>query len=528
MKVVTAEQMRRIDRVTIEERGIPGAQLMEHAGGAVARQILERYREGKVAVVAGKGNNAGDGFVVARLLAERGWPVTVLLLADPDELRGDALAMFRAMPENVNQVRINDAEQLKEALASCDLIVDAILGTGIQGAVRGLFGEAVEAINSARKVVVAVDIPSGLPASGEPIEGPVVRADLTVTMGLPKLGMVIHPGVEFAGKTAVARLDFPDDLINDPAITMELVEDRAIGRRLPERPPAGHKGTFGSALIVGGSPGMTGAPVLASRAAMRSGVGLVFCAIAEALQPQVAARLLEELTIGLSSADGRNLDPSSLESLSGQLARMKAVAVGPGLGRAEQTQQFVRRAVVEIERPMVIDADGLNALGGHMDHLRERKASTILTPHPGEMSRLTGLPVYKIQSDRIGVARRLAHDFGVIVVLKGARTVVAEPGGCTFINPTGNTGLAKGGSGDVLTGLIVGLLAQTGDALGAALCGVFLHGLAADIAARSMPERAIVASDVIDHLPEAMREVEEAAETGCEHPDDPTSVVPLP
>jgi len=505
MKVVTAEQMRRIDRITIEERGVPGSQLMERAGTAVAEQVVERFEPDSVAVVAGKGNNAGDGFVVARLLARQQIPATVFLLANPEEFRGDARAMYEAIPPEVEQVRVENIEPLREALPVYDAIVDAILGTGIQGPVRGLFGEAIEAINAAQLPVVSVDIPSGLASDGGPIEGPVVRAAHTVTMGLPKLGMVVHPGVEYTGTVTVAALDFPDDLLNDPSIRLNLLTERMIAGLLPPRPLNGHKGTFGSVLIVGGSQGMTGAPVLAARAAMRSGVGLVFCAVAETLQPQVAARLVESLTIALPSSDGRSLDPNSLPRLVEEAKRMDVIALGPGVGLAEGTQQFVLQAVAEIALPMVIDADALNALVGHLDLLRSRRAPTILTPHPGEMARLTGLTTAQVQSDRIGVARKVAADYGVIAVLKGAQTIVAVPDGEAYINPTGNTGLAKGGSGDVLTGLIAGLLAQRIEALSAALCGVFLHGLAADCAADTIPPRAMIASDVTDHLPKAFK-----------------------
>jgi NAD(P)H-hydrate epimerase len=455
--------------------------------------------------VAGKGNNAGDGFVVARLLARQQIPVTVFLLANPDEFRGDARLMYEAIPPEVEQVRVESVEPLREALPVYDAIVDAILGTGIQGPVRGLFGEAIEAINATQLPVVSVDIPSGLVSDGGPIEGPVVRAAHTVTMGLPKLGMVVQPGVEYTGTVTVAALDFPDDLLNDPAIRLNLLTERMIAGLLPSRPLDGHKGTFGSVLIVGGSQGMTGAPVLAARAAMRSGVGLVFCAVAEALQPQVAARLVESLTIPLPSADRCALDLRSLPKVVEEAKRMDAIALGPGVGLAEGTQQFVLQAVAEIALPMVIDADALNALAGNLDLLRSRRAPTILTPHPGEMARLTGLATAQVQSDRIGVARKVAADYGVIAVLKGAQTIIATPDGEAYINPTGNTGLAKGGSGDVLTGLIAGLLAQRTDALAAALCGVFLHGLAADCAGDTIPPRAMIASDVIDHLPKAFK-----------------------
>jgi len=510
MKVVTAEQMREIDRVTIGQRGVPGAQLMERAGQAVTDDICERFEPDSAAVVAGKGNNAGDGFVVARLLTQRNVRVSVFLLANPEELHGDAKTMYEALPEQLQQVRIEDVSRLREALKDFDLIVDAILGTGVQGPVHGLFGEAIEAINASRLPVLSVDIPSGLPTGGGPVEGPVVRAAHTVTMGLPKLGMLVHPGVEYTGTVTVAGLDFPEDLLNSPDISIHLLTEGMIREYLPPRPTDGHKGTFGSLLIVGGSQGMTGAIVLASRAAMRSGVGLVYCAMAEALQPQVAARLAEELTIPIPSRDGQSLDLLSLATIAQHAVRMKAVALGPGIGRAEGTERMVRKLVEELQVPMVIDADALNALGGHLDVLYARQAPTILTPHPGEMSRLTSLTVRQVQADRIGTARQLATDFKVIVVLKGAQTIVADPDGTIYINPTGNTGLAKGGSGDVLTGLTAGLLAQGCLPLRSALCGVFLHGLAADLAADTIPPRAMIATDVIEHLPKAFQTIAKA------------------
>ncbi|MCX8035669.1 MAG: NAD(P)H-hydrate dehydratase [Candidatus Sumerlaeia bacterium] len=503
MKIVTAEQMRRIDRITIEERGIPGVQLMEKAGQAVADAVCERFSPDSVAVVTGKGNNAGDGFVVARILHQRRIHVVVFLMADPEELRGDAKTMFEALPATVPRVRIEDVRRLADALPRFDLIVDAILGTGIQGPVKGLFGEAIEAINATGLPVVSVDIPSGLIAEGGPILGPVIRAAHTVTMGLPKLGMLVQPGIAYTGTVSVADLDFPADLLNDPNIHLNHLTGKMIAGLLPPRPADGHKGTFGSVLIIGGSPGMTGAPVMAARAAMRSGVGLVFCAVTEALQGQIAARLLEELTLETPSSDKSRFDLSSLPSLLGHISRMEAVALGPGIGRAEPTEMFVRRAVETIPVPLVVDADALNALAGHLEAVRQRKAATVLTPHPGEMSRLTGQPVAEIQGDRIGAARALAADVRAVVVLKGAQTVIADPDGEVFINPTGNTGLAKGGSGDVLTGLIAGLLAQSGNALSAALCGVFLHGLAADLCAETIPPRTMIASDVIANIPAA-------------------------
>ncbi len=509
MKLLTAEQMRRVDAITIRERGIPGAVLMDRAGKAVAREALERFRPASVAVVAGKGNNAGDGFVVARELASTGVAVTVYMLAAADELAGDALEAYELMTGAVTTLEKPDAETLRRDLPHHNLVVDAILGTGTRGPVGGAFAEAIAAINRCGVNVLAIDIPSGLP--GEPPRddnwGPAVRADATVTIGRPKLAMAVEPGVALCGKIVVADIGFPADLIEDPVCTTDLMTPGEMRAILPARPAGGHKGTFGRALILAGSEGMTGAAVMATMAAMRSGAGLVYVGYPTPLGAMMEGRLLEPVKIPLGG--GRPwFGPEHVAAAIAAAQDVDAVAVGPGLGERAETAEFLAGVINQINKPLVIDASALALLAERLDLLGGRPAPTILTPHPGEAARLLGGTVGEVQSDRLGAFVEFSAKWKAIVVLKGAQTVITEPGGRRWVNHTGNTGLAKGGSGDVLTGLIVGLMAQSISPIDAARLGVFIHGYTADMLAERMSERAMIAGDLIDGLGEAWLKLE--------------------
>jgi NAD(P)H-hydrate epimerase len=365
-------------------------------------------------------------------------------------------------------------------------------------------------MNTSRAPVLAVDIPSGLPADGSPLEGPVVRAARTVTMGLPKRGMMIHPGIEFTGAVTVADLGFPHDLIEDPSIKLNIHSLAEMKLMLPARPPDGHKGTFGTVLILAGSRGMTGAAALAARAASRSGVGLVYSAMPKDLAPVFEPLLVEAVKHVIPSSAGDRFDSRSIKAALGLASEADAVALGPGLSTLRGVSDFVNAFAGKHDGPLVIDADGLNALGENPELLKKRSAPTIITPHPGEMSRLSGISIQQIQSNRIAAAQDFAQRHGVTVALKGAQTIIADPDGETCINTSGNSGLAKGGSGDVLTGLIAGLLAQGLSAGRAARLGVFLHGLAGDKAAQKTGVRAMIPSDVIDCLGKAFRAIEES------------------
>lgn len=510
MKLLTAEQMRRIDAITIRERGIPGAVLMDRAGKAVAREAIEHFHPESVAIVTGKGNNAGDGFVVARELAAEGVAVTIYMLAPADELAGDALGAYELMTSGVTTREKPDAETLRRDLPHHNLVIDAIFGTGTRGPVAGAWAEAIEAINGCGVGVLAVDIPSGLP--GEPPRkgdkwGPAVCAQLTVTIGRPKLSMAIEPGVSLCGKIAIADIGFPADLLDDPASTTDLITLNEMRAILPARPGDGHKGAFGSVLILAGSEGMSGAAVMTAMTAMRSGTGLVYLGYPTPLGTIMESRLLEPVKLPLGGVR-HWFGPEHVEPAIEAAKDVEAVAIGPGIGVRKETAEFLAGVINRIDKPMVLDASALAILADRIELLGGRPAPTILTPHPGEAARLLGKKVGEVQSNRLGAFLEFSARWKTIVVLKGAQTVITDPAGRRWVNHTGNTGLAKGGSGDVLTGLIAGLMAQSMPPVDAARLGVFLHGYTADLLAERMSERAMIASDIIAALRESWLKLE--------------------
>ncbi len=505
MKVLTAEQMRRVDRTAIEERGISGLTLMENAGRAVTDELMETFGPDRVAIVTGKGNNAGDGFVVARLLVDQGVAVAVFMLCPGSEMKGDALTNYTRMPEAALRMEIDSADSLSYHLGgSFDCVVDAILGTGVQGPVTGVFGDCIRAINASGLPVAAVDLPSGLPADGGPIEGPVVKADLTVTLGAPKRCMVVPPTDAFIRRLVVADIGLPSDLLEADPCQLEMISGEEVNEWLHPRPRDGHKGTFGSVLVVAGSRGMTGACILCAQGAQRAGAGLVYTAVPEHLERTIETCLIDQMQVPVVSETGWFLDAASTPEILEAAARVDVVALGPGLGTTQGTRRMVNTLIERIEKPMVLDADALNILTADPASLIGRAAPTIITPHPGELGRLLGRTAEAIQEDRLGTALEAARSLGALVVLKGAGTVVATPEGVAWVNLTGNHGMAKGGCGDVLTGLIAGLWAQApADGLSAARVGVFIHGLAGDILAHATDPRALTASDLAQTLGQA-------------------------
>jgi hydroxyethylthiazole kinase-like uncharacterized protein yjeF len=516
--VATAEEMRRADRRATERYGVPSLLLMENAGRGAA-DALERtlgpVGGRRVVVVCGKGNNGGDGFVVARHLLGRGARVSAWLVGRSDDVRGDArvnLEALRRAGEPVTEApEPGEAafDRLRAELTKADVIVDAVLGTGVRGAATGAIAAAIEAINAAGiagRPVCALDLPSGLPSDGEASIGPVVRARVTVTFGLPKLGLVLPAGAAQAGRVEIADLGIPRAWLEE-GIPTALLEAADVRASLPLRPAEAHKGSYGHLLVVAGSVGRTGAAVLACLGALRAGTGLVTCATPASQQPVVAAQLPEPMTESLPETAARTISTKAVERVVELLGRMDALALGPGIGLDPETRTAVEMLVREVERPMVVDADALTALAGNPALCRAAPAPRLLTPHPGEAARLLGCTIAEVQADRIGSARRLAAESGAIVALKGARTVVADPEGRVTLNPTGNPGMATGGTGDVLTGVAGGLLAQ-GVAPGVALrAAVYLHGLAGDLAAAARGQAGLVAGDLADALPAAIRHV---------------------
>src|SRR6266850_1563 len=464
--------MRGVDARAVADLGIPGPTLMENAGRGAAEALLAalperglRPRGLRVAIVCGRGGNGGDGFVVARRLKRVGARPDVLLTTPPDALRGDAALKYQELRRAGIVARlVEDAAKVVPVLQRADVIVDALLGTGAHGAPAPLVAALIEAINASGRPVVALDVPSGLPADGAAPEGPVVRAWLTPTFAAAKLALVLGPGVELAGRVS----DVPTFVL----------ESSDVAPLFPRRPRDVHKGTYGHLLVVAGSLGKTGAAALCARGALRSGVGLVTVATAASAQPTVAALSLEAMTEPLPETAAHTLAVKAREPLASLTEARDAVAIGPGLGLDHETRGLARDLVGTLARPMVVDADALTALADHLHMLRGVHAARVLTPHPGEMARLIGGTIDDVQRDRLGVARTFATTHGVYLVLKGARTLIAEPDGRVLINPTGNPGMASGGTGDVLTGIIGALLARGIDAAHAAPAGVYLHRLA--------------------------------------------------
>ena len=511
MKVVTAQEMRQIDQQTIEQIGIPGAVLMEHAGSAVVRILREHFPEcQRVGIVVGKGNNGGDGLVVARQLAHAGQPIQIFLVSPPESFAGDALTNLQIAQNLALPITpvLSDGELrgLKSQLASSDLIVDSIFGTGLRGGVHGFIGDVIECINRSGKPVVAIDLPSGLSADTGIAEGVCVQASHTVTVGLPKRGNLIHPGAALTGKLDVVDIGFPSSVIAAQDIQINWTRPSDAARILPPRPTHSHKGTYGRVFVAAGSVGMTGAAALTSAGALRAGAGLVTLGTPKNLNPILEVKLTEVMTLPLPETAEGSLALEAKVDIIEAIERTKSVlAIGPGLSQHPETVSLVHSVIRESDTPTVIDADGINALARSKEILSSLSPQTVLTPHPGEMARLLGGTIEALERDRIGLAQRFAQDHNVTLVLKGAPTVVAREDGEVWINSTGNAGMATGGMGDVLTGLISGLMAQKISAFDAAVLGVYLHGLAADLVAEKIGLHGLMAGDVLNNVPEAIK-----------------------
>jgi ADP-dependent NAD(P)H-hydrate dehydratase / NAD(P)H-hydrate epimerase len=505
--------MREADRRTIEDVGIPSIVLMENAGRQVVaamEAIHSDLAERHVAVLCGRGNNGGDGFVVARTLAQRDVDVAVFLLGRVAEVHGDARVNLEALGRiGVTVVEVADSSAWElhfSEVGDCTLIVDAIFGTGLNAPVTGLIESVIADINASGIPVVAVDLPSGLLAdSADPI-GPSIEADVTVTLAAPKLPLVLPPGELRAGDIVIADIGIPGAVVeglDGPRI--ELLTRAAMRSLIPVRAADSHKGDYGRVLVVAGSRGKTGAAHLSALAALRTGAGLVTVATPASCQPVVAIMAPEYMTEALAET-GEGLDPEAVERIL-DLAR-DVVAVGPGLGTASGTREFVKGLVDRAAAPLVVDADALNAFAGDPDRLTGKEGrDVIITPHPGEMGRLVGMSADEVQASRVEIARNFAVAHHLYVVLKGHRTLVATPDEKVFINPTGNPGMATGGTGDVLTGMIAGLLAQMLDAEAACRLGVYVHGVAGDLATAERGEMGMIASDLIDRIGAAVLDV---------------------
>jgi hydroxyethylthiazole kinase-like uncharacterized protein yjeF len=507
MKIVSAAEMREIDRSTSERYGVPSLTLMENAGSAVAGFVLSDYpRAHCVSVICGKGNNGGDGFVVARKLVEAGRVVRMLLLCAPEELRGDAAAMFgRLTVEPLVAPEAGELESLAAAeVFDVDLIVDAILGTGFRPPMSALYAAAIQKMNSSSAPIVAVDLPSGADADAmHPVSGNVARADAVVTFTAPRPAHVFADLTD--GPTMIAPIGSPPEAI-DSDLGLRLSTPADFASLLAPRPRESNKGSYGHVLVIGGSLGKAGAAAMAGFSALRAGAGLATVATARSSLSTVAGFHPELMTEPLDETEAGAISLQSLKSgyLDSVVERKSVLAIGPGISRDPETAEFVRSAVVRYRHPVVLDADGLNAFEGNVKMLHGILEGIVVTPHPGEMARLTGRSVADIQANRVEVARGFAGEHQVIVVLKGHRTLIAAPG-WVWVNPTGNPGMATGGTGDVLTGMIAGLIAQhPKKVFEATALAVYLHGLAGDLAAEELGEESLVATDLVRFLPKAL------------------------
>jgi NAD(P)H-hydrate epimerase len=528
MKVVTAAEMRNIDRITIEEYGMPGLVLMERAGLSVASRIKELFGRKKVIVAAGYGNNGGDGMAASRHLHNEGWDVLVFVAAGQDKLTGDALSQYKAAVSC--GVHILPLENMSAGsssfVSSHSIVVDALLGTGISKDVRGVFSDTINHINSLSIPVVSVDIPSGISSDNGQIMGNAVKADYTVTFGLPKRGHFLFPGSEYTGKLFVEDIGFPSQLLESGKLKTEIIGNKYISKLIPERHRYSHKGTYGHVLIVAGSKGHTGAALMAAKACMKAGAGLVTIGVPESLMNIVQSRVTEEMTLSLPDSGNGSLSSDAAAVILDFLnSNADVLAIGPGIGVNSDTIHIVKTIILKSGKITVIDADGINSIKGDRKVLRKARGPVILTPHPGEMAGLlynkpalksrrshdTGMKnindkrslIINIEKDRINSALSFAQDTGTLVVLKGAPSVIAGPDGRVFINSTGNPGMATAGAGDVLTGIISALSGQGMNAYQATAAGVYLHGAAGDFAATKLGEYSLTASDIIKEIPAA-------------------------
>jgi len=510
MKLLTSSQIRSIDKTVIEERGISGLMLMERAGTSITEQIINRYNPSCAAVFIGKGNNGGDGSVVARALFERGVDVVVFVATEPDSIQGDARVKYERIPESVLKINLYSdssmVESLPEKLASCSCIIDGLLGTGIDGEVRGLYKTVIDAINVSDKPVIAIDIPSGLQSDTGRWEGVCIKADVTVTMGAPKIGLYINDAYKVTGEVVVADIGFPQDMFENPEFKTNLTTHSFVSSLFHKRDRASHKGNYGHLFVLSGSRGFTGAATLLAESAIRTGVGLVTVGVPKSLNPIFEVKLTEAMTLPLYETTEQTLSSSCFKEIEDFSEKVKAIAMGPGLSTHPDTVKLIKKVLLEVDKSMVVDADGINAMDLKvLSALSSKESSTILTPHPKELSRLIKKDVKDIQEDRIKTATEIAVSYKIYLVLKGFRTIIAAPDGTVFLNDTGNPGMAKGGSGDVLTGIIGSLLAQGFTPFHSAICGVYIHGLAGDYAAKELTENAMIPTDMIRYLPKVFQ-----------------------
>ena len=500
--------MREIDRKAIEDFGIPETILMENAGLESLHYLNECLGslDGKrIAVFCGKGNNGGDGFALARHLHISGRDCVVYLLASKEELKGDAklnMEIYAKIGGRIKELKTDsDIKKHKIPILHADAYVDALLGTGINAPLTGIYKTIVEKMNEWRRFCLAIDIPTGLSSDAGAELGLHVKADATIALGFPATGMAFYPAAASVGKLKTVNISFPQQVLDESEFDAWLLDSDYIKGKLPARPPDAHKGHFGHAVVTGGSTGMGGAIGLAALAALKVGAGLVTAAVPKVLSQQFELTIPEVISFHLGDSLG---NPDNAEAITSFCRDKSALLIGPGMKRGSILTDIVTEIVESVEVPIVLDADGINNLAPNKGALKKAKSPVVITPHPGEMAHLTGKSAKEINSDRLGTAREFSKEYNCITVLKGARTVIASPDGTAYINATGNANLASGGSGDVLSGMITGFISQSLSPVDAAIVGVYLHGLAADIYTETENQFSLSASDLLEYVPKAI------------------------
>ena len=503
MKILSRDSMRTADRKTIEDYGLPGSVLMETAGMRITELVNSILPENsRVAILAGYGNNGGDGLVAARLLEKAGYRVSLWCAAKPGGYKAEAASQEKYLkkagfPMNYLTEK-SGLEVLIEDIHNADLVIDAILGIGADRNVAGLTADLIKIVNNSNVPVLAVDIPSGVDADSGQVLGTAIKANWTITFAALKLGMFLHPGAGLTGKVIVGDIHIPGNLLKDE--TVDLVTPAFVREVMPDRPPDAHKGSVGRSLIVAGSPGMTGAAVMTAESALSCGSGLVYLAVPESICPEVEAKTMEVIIVPLPEQQKGIISPEAADIIINKSKECDALAVGPGLDTGDVTSELINKLIQLSPVPLVLDAGALAALGQKMNTLRSARHTPVITPHPGEMSRLTGVPAGQIQSSRLDVAMKNARLWECIIILKGSNTVVATPGGKVGINPTGSQALATAGAGDLLTGMVTSFIAQGMAYSDASRAAAFMHGLAGDL----VPEgRGHMARDILGRYKEA-------------------------
>jgi len=504
MKVATVDEMQDLDRRATEEFGISGDLLMENAGQAVYFVMLQELgtKDNKFVVLCGGGNNGGDGLVVARKIHSNGGEVKVFLLDDETKFRGAAKKNFEIVSRMpINMAKVGSIDSVMLELLDCDAVVDAIFGTGLVRKVSGIYKNVIQLINESQSTVFSVDIPSGINGDTGEVMGMAVKADYTVTFGLPKLGNVLFPGYEHCGKLYVSHISLPPDLYDSHA--MKVAINNPV--ELPERPRDTHKGSYGKALFIAGSSSYLGAPYFSALSFLKAGGGLSYLATPKSISPFIASKGSEIVFVPQNETPSGSIALENKDELLEFSQTVDMVVLGPGLSLNAETQELVRELTPKINKPLLIDGDGITAIAEDLGKTKERKAPTILTPHLGEMSRITGMEIGEINKNKIDILQRTTRELNAIIILKGAHSLIGYPDGTVFINVTGNSGMATAGSGDVLTGTITAVYGLGLTLEDAVRVGVFIHGFSGDIAAVDKGEDGITAQDILDYLPETVK-----------------------